>query len=79
MKKPCQLLEDGIILNKSDKLHETKQGGYVTLIKMVDKQGNEIKTLETYIGEVQAGKSMKFGTSATFDSFNVYDFTITKK
>lgn len=106
-----QLLNDGTLLNKSEKLHETKQfegmeitnlqlteteketlligtvsntsetkqGGYVALIKMVDKEGNEITTIETYIGELQPGKSMKFSTSANYDSSNVYDFTITKK
>lgn len=106
-----QVLEDGTILNNSDKLHqtkkieemeitniqltekddesillgtvtntsETKQGGYVAEIKLLDKEGNEIKTIEAYIGEIQPGKSMKFSTSATFDSTNVYDFSITKK
>ena len=57
----------------------TEQGGYVALIKMLDKQGKEIATMEAYIGELKQGKSMKFSTSASFDSSNVYDFTITKK
>lgn len=106
-----QLLNDGTVLNNSDKLHETKkiegieisniqltenemetlligtitntstttQGGYVALIKMVDKQGNEITTMEAYLGKLEPEKSMKFSTSAKFDSSHVYDFTITKK
>ncbi len=106
-----QVLEDGTLLNNSDKLHETKklegmeitdiqlteneeetlligtitntssteQGGYVASIKMIDKQGNEIKTLDAYIGKLKPEKSMQFSTSATFDSSNVYDFTIIKK
>lgn len=106
-----QVLEDGTLLNNSDKLHETKklegmeitdiqlteneeetlligtitntsnteQGGYVVSIKMIDKQGNEIKTLDAYIGKLKPEKSMQFSTSATFDSSNVYDFTMIKK
>lgn len=106
-----QVLEDGTLLNNSDKLHETKklegmeitdiqlteneeetlligtitntsnteQGGYVASIKMIDKQGNEIKTLDAYIGKLKPEKSMQFSTSATFDSSNVYDFTMIKK
>lgn len=106
-----QLLEDGTILNNSDKLHETKkiegmeisniqltenetetlligtitntstteQGGYVTLIKMIDEQGNEITTMEAYLGKLKPEKSMKFSTSAKFDSYKVYDFIINKK
>ena len=105
------LLEDGTLLNNSDKLHETKrfeememnqiqlterdgeteliatvtntsdtdQGDYPVLVKMLDQQGNEITTMNAYIGKLKAGKSTKISTSATFDSTNVYDFTITKK
>lgn len=110
-KETTQLLNDGMILNNSDKLHETKkiegmeisniqltesenetlligtitntstteQGDYVALIKMVDEQGNEIKTMEAYLGKLKPEKSMKFSASAKFDISNVYDFVITKK
>lgn len=105
------LLEDGTLLNNSDKLQETKkfegmeiskiqltekegeteliatvtnisdtdQGDYPVIVKMLDKEGNEITTMNAYIGKLKAGKSTKVSSSATFDSTNVYDFTITKK
>lgn len=104
------VLEDGTILNMSDKLHETKkfegmeisniqlteteeetlliatvtntsetkQGGYPVKVKMLDKQGNEVKTIDAYIGELQPGKSVKISTSATYDVKNIHDFIITK-
>lgn len=58
---------------------QIKQGGYPVKIKMVDEKGNEIRTMDAYIGELQPGKSMKISTSETFDSTNVYDFMITKE
>ncbi len=104
------VLEDGTVLNVSDKLHETKkfegmeisniqlteteketlliatvtntsetkQGGYPVKVKMVDEQGNEVKTIDAYIGELQPGKSMKISTSATYEIEKVHDFIITK-
>lgn len=104
------VLEDGTVLNVSDKLHETKkfegmeisniqlteteketlliatvtntseteQGGYPIKVKMIDEQGNEIKTIDAYIGELQPGKSTKISTSATYDAKNVHDFIIMK-
>ena len=51
------------------------------LLKAARKEAlnNEITTMNAYIGKLKAGKSTKISTSATFDSTNVYDFTITKK
>lgn len=57
----------------------TDQGDYLVMIKMLDQQGNEIATMEGYIGKIKPEKSIKISTEATFDSSNVYDFTIMKK
>ena len=57
----------------------TKQGGYPVNVKIVDKQGNEMITIEAYLGELEAGESTQFNTSSSFDWVNAYDFTISKK
>lgn len=54
-------------------------GGYPVRIKVVDKEGNEIITVEAYIGELEPGQSTQLNTSATFDYANAYDFSISKK
>lgn len=65
----------GTITNTSS---ETK-GGYPIEIKILDKQGNEIITVDAFIGELKAGASTQLSTSATFDYANAYDFSINKK
>ena len=57
----------------------TDQGHYPIIIKMLDKEGKEIGTMNGYIGKIKPEKSMKFSTEASFDSSNVYDFTVIKK
>lgn len=65
----------GTITNVSS---ETR-GGYPVVIKIIDKEGNEIVTVGGYIPELEAGESTDLISSATFDYANAYDFTITKK
>ena len=57
----------------------TDQGDYPIIIKMLDKEGKEVGTMNGYIGKIKPEKSMKFSTEASFDSSNVYDFTVIKK
>ena len=57
----------------------TDQGDYPVIVKMIDKEGKEVGTMNGYIGKIKPQNSIKFSTEATFDSSNVYDFTITKK
>jgi len=65
----------GTITNTSNKV----EGGYPVKIKIIDKEGNEIITVEAYIGELEPGQSTELNTSATFDYANAYDFSISKK
>lgn len=46
-------------------------------VKLVDKEGNEITTLQAVIGEVEPGATVQLQVSATTDFSNAYDFTIT--
>ena len=55
------------------------QGDYPVIVKMLDKEGKEVGTMNGYIGKIKPQNSIKFSTEATLDSSNVYDFTITKK
>ena len=65
----------GTVTNTSS---ETK-GGYPVQIIVVDKQGNEIITVDAFLGELKPGASSQLSTSATFDYANAYDFSIKKK
>lgn len=55
------------------------QGDYPVIVKMLDKEGKEVGTMNGYVGKIKPQNSIKFSTEATLDSSNVYDFTITKK
>ena len=55
------------------------QGDYPVIVKMLDKEGKEVGTMNGYIGKIKSQNSIKFSTEATLDSSNVYDFIITKK
>lgn len=57
----------------------TDQGDYPVIVKMLDKEGKEVGTMNGYVGKIKPQNSIKFSTEATIDSSNVYDFTITKK
>ena len=57
----------------------TDQGDYPVIVKMLDKEGKEVGTMNGYIGKIKSQNSIKFSTEATLDSSNVYDFIITKK
>ena len=56
----------------------TTQGDFLANIKIIDKEGNEIKTVQVLIPEVEAGKSKQLISTKTFDYANAYDFSITK-
>lgn len=65
----------GTITNPTD----TTKGGFIASVKVLDKRGNEITTVDAIIGEIKPGESQQFSTSATFDYANAYDFEITRK
>ena len=56
----------------------TTQGDFLANIKIIDKEGNEIKTVQVLIPDVEAGKSKQLISTKTFDYANAYDFSITK-
>ena len=63
----------GTITNKST---ETKED--ITLkIKILDRNGKEITTVENYIGKLEAGKSTQLNTSTTYDYADMYDYEVT--
>ena len=77
-----QLTEKGnqtILLGTITNPTQTTKGGFIADVKVLDKQGNEIITIDALIGEIQPGQSQQFNTQATFDYANAYDFEITKK
>ena len=49
------------------------------IITAVDKDGNELATLETSVYSVGAGKTTTIHAAITDDIANAYDFTVTKK
>lgn len=73
--KGNQTLLLGNITNPTD----TTKGGFIADVTVLDKQGNEIITIDAIIGEIKPGESQQFSTSATFDYANAYDFKIEKK
>lgn len=77
-----QLTQEGkgaMLIGTATNTTKQKCGGYVVDIEMVDEQENEIITLSAYIGELQPNQSMRFSTTANFDSNKVYNFNIKKK
>lgn len=68
-----------LLLGKVTNISSTTQGGYPVNVKIIDKQGNEIITIDAFLGPLEPGQSTQFSTSATFDYANAYDFSITKK
>ena len=68
-----------LLLAKIANISNTKQGGYVIDIKIIDKQGNEIKTVPFLVKELEPGETTQLNASATFDFVDAYDFVISKK
>ena len=64
----------GIITNKT----EEKKGEYIINIIFVNKNGEELTNLETYVKGLEPGESTLLDTSTTFDYTNAYDIKITK-
>ena len=63
----------GTVTNKSN---ETKKD--ITLkIKIKDKEGKEITTVDNYIGKLEPGKSTQLNSSTTFDYVEMYDYEVT--
>ena len=56
-----------LLLAKIANISNTKQGGYVIDIKIIDKQGNEIKTVPFLVKELEPGETTQLNASATFD------------
>ena len=77
-----QLTEKGnqtLLLGNIKNTTDTTKGGFIADVTVLDKQGNEIITIDAYIGEIKPGESQQFSTSATFDYANANDFKIEKK
>ena len=64
----------GTIKNTSN----TTQGDFLANIKVVDKAGKELTTVQVYIKEMKPGETSKLMSSNVFDYANAYDFSITK-
>ena len=48
-------------------------------LKIIDKSGEEIISIDAYVKALEAGESSQFNTSASFDYVNAYDFVVSKK
>lgn len=46
-------------------------------IVLLDKEGNEITTMDAIIGDIEPGGTVQLNVSATTDFSNAYDFTMT--
>ena len=68
-----------LLLAKVTNETNSKQGGYPVKIEIMDKEGNEIISIEGYIGELESGESTQLSISASFNYANAYDFVISKK
>lgn len=68
-----------VLLGKITNTSSTTKGGYLVNVKLVDKQGNEIITIEALLPELAPGQSTELNTGGTLNFANAYDFIITKK
>ena len=64
----------GTITNKTEKAIEES----IITIVFVDKDGNEMTSIETYVKKLQPGESTGLNASTTFDYSNAYDIKIKK-
>lgn len=62
----------GTLTNTSN---ETK-GGYFVNVVLEDENGNSLKSIRTYINELEAGKSGQLNISLTSDYVKAYDFSV---
>ncbi len=77
-----QLTEKGnetLLLGNIKNTTQNTQGNFIANVIVLDEQGNEITTIEAYIGEIKPGESQQFSTSTTFDYANAHDFKIERK
>lgn len=68
-----------LLLGTVTNVSTTTKGDYPVNVKIIDKQGNEIITIDAFLGPLEPGESTQFSTSATFDYANAYDFSVTRK
>ena len=68
-----------VLLAKITNISNEKQGGYVINIKIIDEQGEEIKTVPFLVKELKPGETTQLNASATFNFVNAYDFVVSKK
>ena len=54
------------------------QGNFLANVKVVDKQGKELTTVQVLIPEIGPGESTPLISSANFDYANAYDFSISR-
>ena len=54
----------------------SREGNVLLNIKVVDKTGKELTTVEPYVGYIEAGQSRQLEVSTTFDYANAYDFVV---
>ena len=64
----------GTITNTSN----STQGNFLANVKVIDKQGKELVTVQVLIPEIKAGESTPLISSANFDYANAYDFSISR-
>lgn len=67
---------ESLILADVKNIGSTKKEMKFADIKLVDKEGNEITTLQAVIGEVEPGATVQLQVSATTDFSDAYDFSI---
>ncbi len=67
---------ESLILADVKNIGSTKMEMKFADIKLVDKEGNEITTLQAVIGEVEPGATVQLQVSATTDFSDAYDFSI---
>lgn len=48
-------------------------------IKLIDDNGNELKTVSGFIGKINPGETIPLSISVTFDFVNAYDCIITRR
>ena len=66
------------LLGTIKNVSSSKQGNFLANVKVVDKQGKELTTVQVLIPEIEPGASTQLISSATFDYANAYDFSISR-
>ncbi len=65
-----------VLLGTLTNTANTKKGGYYVNVVLKDEEGNALKSLRTYINELEAGETTQLNTQVTLDYANAYDFSV---